>query len=331
MSCLSRLSVVVVLIGTLSPTKAGAQQEDKVVRLIWFPRFSPDGNWLASAHGSWDGKEGGEVRVWDAKTGKPKSVIPVDRGIRTVAWAPKGKSFAAGGYGAVLTFYDAETGKPTGNMKFPDSVEVLQITPDEKLVITAHGNGSVRVTEWATKKAVHHWNQAHRGGIWGMRLSPNGKLLATAGKDGFVRVYDMGNYKILHELQHPGETNGVAFTNDNKFLFTGCSDSAIRVFDVASGEELRTLRGHSGGSITDLRLSPNGKLLASAGIDQTARLWDLSDFENPVLMSTIDAHSGLVFGVDISPDGKLLATAGWDELLRVVELATQKELWSWSR
>src|SRR6516164_5689217 len=78
MSCLSRLSVVVVLIGTLSPTKAGAQQEDKVVRLIWFPRFSPDGNWLASAHGSWDGKEGGEVRVWDAKTGKPKSVIPVD-------------------------------------------------------------------------------------------------------------------------------------------------------------------------------------------------------------------------------------------------------------
>src|SRR5262245_8793327 len=97
--------------------RAEDRAEDKVVRLIWFPRFSPDGKWLITAHGSWEGKEGGEVRVWNVETGKPKFVIPVDRGIRTVGWSPKGEFFAAGGYAGVLHVYDAMTGKETSQIK----------------------------------------------------------------------------------------------------------------------------------------------------------------------------------------------------------------------
>src|SRR5690242_3880169 len=76
-----------------------ADEDEKLVRLVWFPRFSPDGQWLITAHGGWDKDEGGEARVWDVETGDMKFVIPNERGVRTVAWSPKGTFLAAGNYG----------------------------------------------------------------------------------------------------------------------------------------------------------------------------------------------------------------------------------------
>ena len=107
---------------SLSPKALSAdgqeiQKAGKAVRLVWFPRFSPDGKRLITAHGSWDANEGGEVRVWEAETGKPKFVIPTERGVRTVAWAPNGKFFVSGDYGGSIFFYDAETGNQTDQIK----------------------------------------------------------------------------------------------------------------------------------------------------------------------------------------------------------------------
>jgi WD40 repeat protein len=332
MTFFRRLLPIVVVVASFLPAGGFAvENDDKPIRLVWFPRFSPDGKWLITAHGGWNQDEGGEVRVWEVETGKPRFTIPVERGVRTVGWSPKNRFFAAGGYGGVVYFFDPETGKSTDELRLPPSIEVLQIAPDDDRLVTAHGNGSVRVSELPSKKELHTWRQIHNGGIWGMRLSPDAKTLATAGKDGFVRVFDMQTFKVLHELRHPGETNGLAFTNDNKVLVTGCTDSMIRLFDVARGTELRSFEGHGGGGITDMQFSTSGKLLVSAGIDRTVRLWDVADLDNPKLKSTLDRHESLVFGVAISPKDKWLASVGWDEKVILWDLTTLKEKWSWRR
>jgi WD40 repeat protein len=317
--------------GAVSADDKEIQKAGKAVRLVWFPRFSPDGKWLITAHGSWNADEGGEVRVWNVETGKPKFVIPTERGVRTVAWAPNGKSWVSGDYGGSIYFYSAETGNQTGQIKLPGNVEVLQSSPDGKRLFAAAGDGSIRVWEVPSRNQVHTWNTLHRGGIWGMALSPDGKMLATAGQDHFARLLDTENFKVLHEFEHPADVNGVVFSNDNKTLLTGCGDAAIRVFDVASSNEIGKLEGHTQGSVTDLAFSPDGKALASGAMDRTVRIWDLVDFENPKLKSTIGGFNDLVFGVAISPNGKWLAAVGWDDQIKLLDFLTAEEKWSWRR
>jgi energy-coupling factor transporter ATP-binding protein EcfA2 len=78
------------------------------------------------------------------------------------------------------------------------------------------------------------------------------------------------------------------------------------------------LQDHSGG-VTAVRFSPDGVLLASAGWDKTARLWDVATGS---LLRTLTGHSAYLGGVAFSPDGMTLATTSADKTARLWDVAT---------
>jgi len=108
----------------------------------------------------------------------------------------------------------------------------------------------------------------------------------------------------------------VAFTPDNTVLASAVGNSltgpiedfAIRLWDVASGESIGTLEGHSG-IVWAVTFSPDGQMLASVSSDATAKIWD---WRNGTLIKSLDFPNQVV-SVSFSPDGQILAVGGVDE------------------
>ena len=169
--------------------------------------------------------------------------------------------------------------------------------------------------------------------------------------------------EFVAQTGHTNAINAIAFNADGSLLASGGRDSAIKIWDVRTGRELRALAGHLG-SITSLVFSKDGKILISGGLDSTIRYWEvdsgnttkvirrpepitslalspngqmlascsfgsevvLLDLKTGEEITLLRGHTKVVNSASFSPSGRLLATASNDNTIRLWELPTGREI-----
>jgi len=76
----------------------------------------------------------------------------------------------------------------------------------------------------------------------------------------------------------------------------------VRVWDAATGKELATLTGHTGG-VHCITISPDGKYLATGGDDKVVIVWNLTNNERVYSLGELD---DVITSISFSPDAKRL-------------------------
>ena len=245
--------------------------------------FDPFGNWLAA------GSRDGVLRVWST----PNLLGPINtnpapnlvlqahkKGVNSIAFSPDGRILASGGSDAVARFWDPVSGELLGS---------------------AIGGTFV---------------------VPGIAFAPQGGSVAVINGD-VVRLRDIDSESILGTFLADASLYCLAYNPAGDWLSVGGVDNRIRLWRPSqafrSGQEEYPdavfLEGHAGapGSyqalIWQVRFSPDGDLLASAGGDATLRFWNP---DQAALLTTLRAHTLAVTSLAFQRQGLALATGGLD-------------------
>lgn len=100
--------------------------------------------------------------------------------------------------------------------------------------------------------------------------------------------------------------------------YSSSSDKTIKLWNIANGQEIRTLKGHSQG-VDNVIFSPDGVTLASGSWDNTIKLWNLTNGQE---IRTLKGHSDLVLSIAFDTKGVILASGSKDKTIKLWNLVT---------
>ncbi len=290
--------------------------------------ISPDGKRVASA--SWDGT----AKIWDLESGEPLRTLAGHQDqVGGVAFSPDGARVATASYDGTVRVWDAGSGEALAVLAgHQGPVTGVAFSPDGGALASGGLDGTARLWDLDTGETLRTL-EGHQDWVFRVAFSPDGAFLATASWDGTAGLWHVTSGERRVTLQGGGEpVTSVAFSLDGAYLVTAGFDTDLRIWEVEGllalppGSEAgaaRVLAGHTG-IVWDAAFSPDGRSLASAGFDNTVRIWDWPAGEQAL---TLSAPSSEAFAnVAFSPDGRFLAAAGGDGTVRVFLLPVEELL-----
>lgn len=242
----------------------------------------PSGNMLA-AH-----SEDNNVKVWDAE--QPDAPIaeftetdPV-RLIWNIAFAPTGDLLAVGSREGTIYLYDfIRKARLKPLIGHTEHIWSVCFSPDGKRLVSGSDDRIARLWDVESGEEIATLPIGEPHTLMDIAFSPCGNLIAGGLSE--LRLWCAETLTTLFAIPHPERRApyALAFSPCGKYVASGTwwekgvEKMAIRLWDVANGENIATLWGHPT-DIQSIAFSPDSTLLATGSFECTTLLWDLKPF-----------------------------------------------------
>lgn len=251
------------------------------------------------------------------------------------------------------------------------AVTAVVFLPNQDTVISGSEDKTVKAWSMTVKPPQANLPPATSVSVSSLAFSPNGKWVAAGNSDMSLVVWNTGDTQssgtLLVESSSPGQSRGmpIAFSKD-EVLAAATTGNTISLWQMNNPTQAPTvLSGAHTAPVLALAFSPNGKWLASGGLDRTVSLWNISKGDWSPIVNTgrdavlslafspkqpilaigtsgktlilwdvdqnkeirrFEAHADAISSVAFSQDGATIATASWDRSARLWDTATGAKL-----
>ncbi|EJD42268.1 WD40 repeat-like protein, partial [Auricularia subglabra TFB-10046 SS5] len=197
----------------------------------------------------------------------------------------------------------------------------------QKLIISGSWDYTLRIWDITTGEMVGEPLRGHTGYISCVIVSPNGHTIASCGNDRTIRLWKFHQASNrstscwhVMKAEDEGWVWSIAFSPDGMQIISVSYTQMVRVWSVATGQQIRkAIRCHNG-PITSIALSPDGKRAISGSWDHSVKMWDTTNW--CPASETKMVHTGTIIAVVFSPDSTSFASASEDSTIIIWDAVT---------
>lgn len=271
--------------------------------------------------------------------------FPSDTPLESVDVSRDGRRLVVGGWNGMARIWSMDA--PDDAILLPHDAEcfvnAVAFSPDGRLVVTGCSDpvgGYLRLWDAATGELLRKF-EGHTDTVLSVAFSGDGSRLLSSSYDETARLWNVATGETLQTYRgHDWWVWSAAFSPNEERVVTASQDGSVIVWDTLSGEMIGTpFIGHrKGGSQTPVYtavFSPDGKWVASGGLDNRVLLWkpgEIQPFDYAAVIAgeepptppcvALVGHKAAVRALVFSDDGRRLISGSQDNTVNVWETAT---------